>query len=161
MLRPILLAALALAAPGWASPTYPAAVQTHLALGAPPPCSLCHAGGAGSATTVKTPFGLSLLAAGAVGGGNVARLTAALDAMQTAGTDSDHDGFPDIAELVKNMDPNVPNSADGGVAPGGVVPPPPMQYGCGASVTPGLLGALGVLAFLSRRRRASATLAGP
>jgi hypothetical protein len=143
---------LAAGVPAWASSSFPTAVQTHLALTAPPPCALCHFNGITGNGTVTTPFGRSLRTQGAVGG-NEPALVAALDALRTAGTDSDGDGVPDIQELIAGTDPNVAGGADGGT---GVVVPP-LRYGCGAEVTPGLLAGLGALVLAGRRRRRSAT----
>lgn len=141
-----LLLALLLAAPAFASASFPTAVKTHLSLGTEPPqsCSLCHLNGVTGIGTVNTLFGVSLRAHGAVAL-DEAKLGAALDAMRTDNTDSDGDGVPDVQELINGTDPNVPE--------GGTKAPSP-RYGCGANAVPGLLagGAL-VLLTLRRRRR--------
>jgi MYXO-CTERM domain-containing protein len=89
-------------------------------------------------------------------GGSVPSLLSALDALEADGTDSDHDGVPDIAELKAGTDPNVPQTASGmPEAPVDEVPLP--ETGCSLSTarSPGgwllLLGA--VAAFAGRRRR--------
>ena len=146
--RPLAAVLLLAAAPALASQIFPAAVQTHLTLTYTPACALCHFNGVTGYGTVTTPFGKTLMARGALAG-NEASMLGALDAMQTAATDSDGDGVSDIQELKNGTDPNVAQGADGGV---GVVLPP-IKYGCGASVAPGVLAALGVLALVGRRRR--------
>ena len=157
-LRASLLVAL-VGGPALASSTFPAVVQTHLSLSAPPPqsCALCHTNGITGTGTVNTPFGMALRAKGAVAT-NEAALATALDQLQSGNVDSDGDGLSDIQELENGTDPNVANGADGGTGGGaggggGTSFPPPPIYGCGASSVPGLLGAAGLLLLAVLRRR--------
>ena len=147
MTRVTVVLGLLAAAPALASASFPATVQSHLALAQQPACALCHLNGITGLGTVTTPFGRTLRAHGCLAA-NDATLISALDAMQADASDSDGDGVPDIQELLAGTDPNVASGGDGGVEP-----LPPIRYGCGASVAPGLLGALGALALLRVRRR--------
>jgi hypothetical protein len=143
-----------------ASANFPSVVKDHLSLAQPPACALCHTNGITGMGTVNTPIGSALRAKGLQAGSDTS-LTSALDALSSAGTDSDGDGTGDVAELTAGRNPNVADgtstdggtpSADGGSANG----PPPPKYGCGANAAPvpGSLLALGALVFgLSRRRR--------
>lgn len=146
------LVSLALGAAAQASNGYPAVTQNHLQLGTAPACTLCHTTAVGGAGTANTPFGLSVRNAGATGGEQDAKLTAALDAMQTSGVDSDGDGTPDITELKNRTDPNVKAGIDGGTGPTETLPPPP-RYGCGAETTPAALGVWGLLVAVALLRR--------
>jgi len=150
------LVLLLLAAPAWASDTFPAAIQNKYGLGMQPPelCALCHTNGITGLGTVNTPFGKAVRMHGAVAG-DTAALNAALDAMAADATDSDADGVTDVAELMAGTSPNVGSGTGGGAGGGGgggtVLPPP--RYGCGAEVVPGLLFVAGLLPLLRSRRR--------
>jgi uncharacterized protein (TIGR03382 family) len=151
MLRPALLFAL-LAAPAWATSTFPTTIQSHLKLSASPPqsCGLCHKNNQIGTGTVTTPIGASLRARGLVLN-DEASLTAALDQLAADKVDSDGDGVGDIDELKARTNPNVAESvADGGMGEEQV---PPVRYGCGANSVPELLGLLGAALALGLRRR--------
>lgn len=151
--------------PASASGNYPSGVATKLGLASAPQCLLCHTSPGGGADTVKQPFGLTAKKNGLSGGGNAGALTAALNAMETANTDSDGDSVGDIAELKAGTNPNVPDNAstvrvDGGTAPAPATPESP-SYGCGANMagqgpSPGGAAstlALGLAVLGLRRRR--------
>ena len=144
---------LLLAAPGWASSTFPGDIQSKYSLAGPPPtsCALCHTNGITGLGTVNTPFGKAVRMRGAVQT-DATKLAAALDAMAAEGVDSDGDGVTDVAELMAGTDPNVPPGGTGGGSGGGggtVVGP--LRFGCGASIVPELM-VLGLLLPLLRRR---------
>lgn len=162
MLRtPALL--LLLSAPALATATFPTVIQQHLSLARSPAqsCMLCHTNGITGPGTVNTPMGKALSSQGLLGNDEQS-LRSALDALATAGTDSDGDGVGDVAELKAGTDPNVGAPSDGGTGGGagggagggggGAGGPPPPRFGCGASVAPGLLAGA-TLALLLRRRR--------
>ena len=146
-LSAILLLGVGLAAPAWASSSYPTDIQGDLSLSAPPPesCALCHTNGVTGAGTVNTPFGKSARGLGLVAQ-NPSKLAQVLTAMQTAGTDSDGDGVSDIAELKAGTDPNVAGTSTGTTLP-------PLSYGCGAQSAPGALALWALAAWAGRRRR--------
>ena len=127
-----------------ASAAFPAAIQTHLALGAAPQCSICHMNGQTGFGTVTTPFGVAMKARLLVAG-DVASLNTALDKMVTDKVDSNGDGTTDIDALKAGQDPNGAATVQAG-------------YGCNAAGSgEGSLAALavaGVLVLLGRRRRA-------
>ena len=112
-----------------ASPEYSPEMQRHLGLGYVPRCALCHAGapdgGDVDGGAVDTLFARSMIARGLHGGGEVASLDGALDAMKKDRVDSDGDGATDLDEIAYGGDPNVPNLPEGGAqsAP---------SYGCDA-----------------------------
>ncbi len=143
----VVLVALAAVAAG-ATPTYPFAIATDLGLKQPPPqqCALCHKNNKQDASTVVTPFALSMKARGLVSY-NEASLQTALTKLEADAVDSDGDGITDIAELRNGTDPNVVGDTKGGL--------PPPRYGCGAEAVPGSMAVLALLA-LSRRVRGSA-----
>ncbi|HVY47173.1 MAG TPA: hypothetical protein VHB21_14900, partial [Minicystis sp.] len=118
------LAVLAAAPLARATPDFPAAIQSDLMLSYTPNCSLCHANGVTNASTVTTPFGKSMLAAG-LHAGDEASLQNALNTLQTDMTDSDGDGTPDIQELQNDTDPNGAGTASS------------IAYGCGAEIAAG------------------------
>jgi hypothetical protein len=121
-----------------ASPSHPGTVQGKLMLSAAPQCLLCHEGSPG-AGTVKTPFGLSIRARGAQGGGDSASINAAIDKLIAEKVDSDRDCATDVDELKAGTDPNSGTlCADAGppsTPPGTTEPPPPPEYGCVANVS--------------------------
>lgn len=89
-----------------ASGNYPTEVEAALAMPCVPTCMLCHADNAGGVGTVVQPFGEAMMARGLTGGGDVAALTAALDAMDAEGVDSDGDGQADVDALAEGLNPN-------------------------------------------------------
>jgi MYXO-CTERM domain-containing protein len=136
-----------------ASGPYPADLQRHLDASAAPACNLCHQSPQGG-DTVVTPFGVAMKDQGLTGFGQTELLTAALDALEAEGTDSDGDGTGDIDELRAGRDPNV-DDGDGGGGGGGDVPPPP-GYGFGCATAPAassLVGLVVALGLAARRRR--------
>ena len=149
-----------------ASTTFPEALRKKLGLteiaGPPPGCRLCHQDDLGGLKTATKPLGRSLLAAGAMGA-SVPSLLAALSTLESDGTDSDHDGTPDISELKAGEDPNVAKSIDG-MPPASVEEIPLPETGCTLSRSPlaprpSLFAAValaGSLLALCRRRRRSA-----
>ena len=151
-LLPVLL--VLLAAPAWASDTFPAFIKNKYNLASLPDCALCHTNGITGLGTVNTPFGKAARMHGLVAG-DTASLNAALDAMAAENVDSDADGVTDVAELMAGTSPNVGATPTGGGAGGGgggtVLPPP--RYGCGASVVPELIFFAGLLPLLRSRRR--------
>jgi len=156
MFRTSLLLCL-VAAPAWATDTFPATIQNKYSLPAFPGelCSLCHTNGITGVGTVNTPFGRALRMRGLLPN-DAASLNAALDALATEAIDSDGDGITDVAELMADTSPNVPNNTGTGGGSGGgggtlVVPPP--RFGCGGSVVPELLLLGASLPLLRRRRR--------
>lgn len=132
-----------------ATPTFPDVVASHLELGAPPSCTLCHAG-TPARGTVTTPFGATLMTRGAAAYDEDA-LRLALDALADEEKDSDGDGVSDIDELRSGADPNAG-------AGGQVIAP---EYGCrasrgrdaGAGATSLALAALALGALLRRPAR--------
>lgn len=160
--RAIVFTVLAASVTAQATPTFTGLIETEL--GRPPPgtCGVCHAGGIGMVGNVTTPFGRAMRMAGLMPN-DEATLTAALNALRTANTDSDGDGCTDIAELSANSTTS-PNRADcsatadggsdtdggmgggtAGGAGGGGTTLPPISYGCGSDVTPGALAILAVV----------------
>jgi hypothetical protein len=151
-----------------ASVTFPETIRKELELDAVPPpspgCRVCHKDDAGGLKTVTTPFGRSMMSAGA-SAANVGSVVGALSTLKAEGTDSDGDGVGDIDELVAGTDPNGGSAPDGTpTAPPEQVPPP--ETGCtvngrGHGGTGGawvVVAALGVLAL--RRARATNGLLG-
>jgi len=115
-----------------ATPNFPSVVAQHLGLAKSPDCTLCHVG-TPQAGTANTPFAFSMRQRG-LQKNDVGSLTGALDALAGEQTDSDGDGFPDIDEIKKGWDPNVPSLADGGVDPNAARPQVlNPTYGCSAS----------------------------
>lgn len=169
--RTLFLCTFALASLAGATPTFTGVIQTET--GQPPPgtCAVCHQGGIGMMGNVTTPFGQALRANGLMPN-NEASLTTALNALRTMNTDSDGDGCPDLAEL-STAPPTNPNRADcsaggdggtledggmgggtaGGATGGGGTELPPLSYGCGSNVVPGLFGLAALLVALWRPRR--------
>jgi hypothetical protein len=105
-----------------AHPRFPGAIQQHLGLRQSPSCSLCHGSTAGGGPVVQ-PFGKAMLAAGLSGASDDQGVAAALDQLESDGTDSNGDGISDI-ESLKMEPPLDPN-------PGGE----PIKYGCGGQIT--------------------------
>jgi MYXO-CTERM domain-containing protein len=138
-----------------ASSSYPGEMASHLGGETrPPSCTVCHASNAGGFGTVTKAHGISLMDAGLVAG-SATSLQDALDALESAGTDSDGGGVADIAELRAGTDPNVADDdgGDGGDDGGG---DDTLQYGfCAATPAQGGgLGGLFALGFaLALRRR--------
>ena len=140
-----------------ASASFPEALRSKLELaevaGPAPGCRICHQDDVGGLKTATKPLGRNLLKAGTVGG-SVPSLLAALDSLETQGTDSDRDGTSDVAELRAGTDPNLA-ATDAGAPPLGDVPLP--ETGCGlahaASVPPAWVGLGTALLLLVRRRR--------
>lgn len=146
-----------LARPAFASASFPGALRDRLELdqvaGAAPGCQLCHKDDAGGLKTATKPFGRSLLKAGAAAA-NVPSLLAALDRLESEGTDSDRDGTPDIAELKAGTDPNVAAMGQGTSTPPEQVPLP--ETGCAlraANATSAWPSLVLVVCVLWRRRR--------
>jgi hypothetical protein len=171
--RAIFVAASLGAAAAFATPTFTGVMQTELMMSGPPPgvCGVCHLNGVTTSGTVTTPFGRALRMNGLMAN-NEGSLRMALMALQTANTDSDMDGCPDIAELRAMPTPTNPNlggdcaSGDGGMvmmdggaggggggAGGGGANIGPIRYGCGANAVPELMAAAAALALALRARR--------
>jgi len=142
--------ALLLAMPGvaQADPTYPAEIQSHLGLSFTPQCTLCHATNNGGLGTISTQFGRALQSKGLTS--NTATLAPALDALNSASTDSNGDGIPDIQQLKKRIDPNT------GLPLSNVEQE---QFGCGGQIARGPVRSTGYgsifagLIFLALERR--------
>jgi opacity protein-like surface antigen len=148
-----------------ATPGFPAAIETHLALAYVPPCTVCHQGTPQNGTAT-TAFAIALKGAGLTAG-NDATVATALDAITTH--DSDSNGTTDEAQLKAGCDPNTDAAIETGATCGGggsTDVAPTTAYGCantGAQIAAGpasseavlggLLAALGLA--LSRRRARS------
>ncbi len=153
---------LVIAAPAFATDTFPATIQTKYGLADLPPelCALCHTNGITGTGTVNTPFGRAVRMRGLLPN-DAASLNAALDALAADAVDSDNDGVTDVAELMAGTSPNVANAmpTDGGTGGGtgggggGVIVIPPPKFGCGAAVVPGLLFFAALLPLLRSRKR--------
>ncbi len=159
---------LVLASVASATPTFTGVIQTETGQQPPGLCGVCHTGGIGMAGNVTTPFGRALRMQGLLPN-NEASLTTAIGALRMANTDSDGDGCSDIAELSTNP-PTNPNRADcssgdagtsdggtgGGAAGGsggGGTELPPISYGCGSNVVPGLFALAALIVAMWRPRR--------
>jgi len=155
------LLAVSLAPHAAASMSFPEPLRNKLGLAELPypplGCQLCHADDQGGIGTATKPFGRSMRKAGTVGG-SVPSMLAALNNIEADGTDSDHDGVPDIAELRAGTDPNVFMSTTG------MAPPPEEEIplpetGCalaqrrGSSFIGTMLLLSAALSFAVRRRR--------
>ncbi len=156
-LAPVLFA-LTLARGAGATSSFPAAIQSNLALAHPPACALCHTtGDSGGRGTVNTPFGTTIRGRGLVAY-DEAGLKSALAAMAAEKTDSDQDCVPDIDELKQGSDPNTANGSGmkcaGPAAPQGDTP----QYGCGAHVSPLVPTSTGAFPFAAALAAAIALL---
>lgn len=142
-----------------ASPTFPFAIKSDLSLSydlGTDHCTICHATNLGGLGTVVTPFGEAMQAAGLVAE-DTTSLQKALDTLEANGTDSDHNGVPDIEELKAGEDPNTGQDISGATGTSGP------SFGCGAQLSrapapwegaAALLATLG--AMLVRRRRSRA-----
>jgi hypothetical protein len=157
-----------------ACPTYPQLVQADLGLAYTPPCTVCHSGVVGTATTATQPMALELEKLGSNLSCDPTVLATALMTMTTDKTSFDPSGTPATTLLEEGCDPNTDvqigtSSIDGGACPGatgdagtGDDLPPTVGYGCGAEIAgrpapwqgAAAIAALG-LAALSRRRRAA------
>lgn len=127
-----------------ASTEYPPEMQRVLALSSAPKCELCHEGADGG--KVDTPFARSMSARALRGGGDLASLRTALDAMKRDRVDSDGDGAFDLDELSYGGDPNHADKPEG--APG-----PAPTWGCAVGRGEGNgLGLAVVLAIVIARR---------
>lgn len=152
MLRNLLLvSALLSSTSALASSIFPGAIATHVS-GPRPSCTVCHATNAGGSGTVTQATGIALKAEGLVSSDTDA-LNAALDALETAGTDSDGGGEGDVAELRAGTDPN--DGTDDGSDPG-TTPTDTLKYGFGCAQVgaAGLAPVVVALLALRRRRRA-------
>ena len=89
-----------------ASITFPDTVKDEWQLPAVPACTLCHQTLDGGFGTATKPFGRAVLANGATAA-DTSALRRALRALDAAGSDVDHDGITDIAELQMGADPDV------------------------------------------------------
>ena len=140
-MRRLLLFAL-VAAPAFASDTYPPYISTKYGIDPiPEQCALCHTGGITGTGTVNTPFGKTARGLGLTSG-NDTLLGEVLDQMDAQKTDSDGDGVSDIDELRAYTDPNKSaNTPD----------VPTLKFGCGATVVPEVV--FGAALLLLRRRR--------
>jgi hypothetical protein len=127
-------AAMLLALPASASPTYPEALAGQLELSCAPACTLCHDTMAGGPATVNTRFGIEVRARRRLVSGNTEQLFAVITQLEADGTDSDGDGTGDVAELRAGGNPNDPDNA-----PLGCYTPPPAEEdgGCAVSSGPG------------------------
>jgi MYXO-CTERM domain-containing protein len=144
-------AAVSIPAVARAKPEFPPDIARHLSATEAPACSVCHLEGKTGGITVVTPFAFALRAHGFTD--STSTLNAALDQMDTDGTDSDGDGVSDVAELRAGTDPNSP-------VPGATTADP--RYGCEIVSSGGHAGWAGLVAIfaavvLRRRRRARAT----
>ncbi|MET0791595.1 MAG: hypothetical protein ABW061_08750, partial [Polyangiaceae bacterium] len=104
----VLAGALLLLAPcvASASTSFPDVVKDEWQLpGAVPACTLCHQTLAGGFGTATKPFGRAVLMNGATAV-DTGALRRALRALDAAGSDVDHDGMTDIAELQQGADPD-------------------------------------------------------
>lgn len=129
-----------------ASPAYPSALATGLSTPCTPACTVCHQTNAGGNGTATSAFATAMMTEGLTGGSNTDSLTTALDALTTAGTDSDGDGTPDVEQLAAGLDPNT--GADFCASD---LPTPP-HYGCGKSGAALLFGALFGMGGLRRKK---------
>lgn len=112
-----------------ASSVYPGDIKSDLSLSYTPPCTICHQTNQGGSGTATQAFAVAMKANGLTGGANASALSTALTALETAGTDSDGDGTPDIEQLKAGMDPNTGATIDGSSSSGSTSVP---AYGCGA-----------------------------
>jgi hypothetical protein len=141
------------------SPFYPQTIADHLGIKCrfsatgnnQPPCTICHRDLNGGAGTVIRKFGQNLEGLFGLTSQNAQLLISVLDQAKAMNLDSDGDGDTDIDALLACRDPNQPAGAN----------IPPLQYGCvmsnqpnrSATAAAGLIGALGILIALRRRRR--------
>ena len=138
-----------------ASEGYPEAMKTDLGLAMAPGCDLCHQAAESPVGPASTLFGKSTVAHGLVAL-DTASLAKALDALRTAGIDSDDDGAKDLDELSWGGDPNHADVPEGANSE-------PLTYGCSSGRVPVegggagvLLGVIAILAMRPRHRRRSA-----
>ena len=143
-----------------ASPTFPGEIKRHIGAVVTPPCSVCHDGNPGVGTATS-PFAISMKGRGLVAN-DTGALDNALDALDGEMTDSDGDGVPDVEELRRGWDPNLPNLADGGVSPNAVRPTTlNTWYGCAVGARAGCSGGaalfFALVAVLAAMRHARTT----
>lgn len=91
----------------WATPEFPTVIQSKLLLAAAPPCTICHLSLIGGQGTVKTPFGMNLMARGLIPFDDDS-LANALMLMDDGGVVSANGCRSDIDELKVGSDPNHP-----------------------------------------------------
>lgn len=152
-LVPVAVAAFLATSVAQASPNYPATIQDTLAMPCAPTCELCHLTAIGRGGNATQPFALAMVDAGLAPGDPdlLASLLTSLSANPDA-PDSDADGVTDVAELEAEA-PTDPNDATGASICGGGA-----EYGCGVAEgrsffgAPLLLGMLGALGLVARRR---------
>jgi hypothetical protein len=132
-----------------AEASYPGEIQSHLGLNYTLQCTICHATNLGGIGTVVTPFGTAMRNHGLTT--DIGTLDPALDALASAGTDSNGDGVSDIQQLKNGVDPNTGKS---------VSSVEKEQFGCGARIarqSPAPAGyglmLLGVVLTIFSRRR--------
>lgn len=94
-----------------ATPNFPTATQSYLMLGSAPPCTLCHLTDLGGQGTVRTPFGVNMIARGLVPF-DAASLENALRLMTDNGVISAAGCRTDIEELKAGGDPNHPTKTE-------------------------------------------------
>jgi hypothetical protein len=124
--------------PAGATASYPATIQSSLALSARPECTVCHTTSRGGPGTAKTAFAGTLKGLGLRGRGDRASLQAALQELMLSDPDTDGDGVTDVEELRLDRSPNEWDSPPGGGAGG-----PPLGGGGALSDMGGASGELG------------------
>jgi hypothetical protein len=154
-----LLCLMAVGNVSFASFDYPPNLKTETGSAAEQPkCCVCHTSCQGG-NAISRKFGIAMQNQGLKGNTQLDLLKTAINALKTAGTDSDGDGVIDYDEIKNGTDPNVvdmPMGSDagtGGGADGGTTgKPTDPGFGCNASALPVLFGALAT-AVLARRKK--------